>query len=80
MMTDEMARKKEEYSGRFQKLFGGNNFNERTIKNIQDMFPGDKKINQLLEDYYSAMDSSNQNAYSTMNENGWRTMKKGNSF
>ena len=80
IMTDEMARRKEEYSGKFQKIFGGNNFNEKTIRNIQNMFPGDQKINQLLDDYYSAIDSQTPNANSTYNENGWRKMRKGSSF
>ncbi|MCQ2817790.1 MAG: hypothetical protein MJ252_11045 [archaeon] len=61
ILTDDMARRKQEYSDKFQKIFGSNNFNERTIRNIQQMFPGDKKINELLNDYYSAFDKEGEN-------------------
>lgn len=56
IMSEEMSRKKEEYINNFSKIFSNNSFNKKTIQTIKDMFPGDKNISSLLQEYSSTLD------------------------
>jgi hypothetical protein len=51
ILVDEIARKKEEYSSRFQQIFHKKNIDENTLKNIQDMFPNNKEISNLIDEF-----------------------------
>ncbi len=47
-VRDDIIRKKEEYDYKFQKMFHRKNIDDRMIRNIQNMFPGNERINSLL--------------------------------
>ena len=47
-VRDEIVRKKEEYDNKFQKMFHKKNIDDKMIRNIQKMFPGNTRINILL--------------------------------
>ena len=47
-VRDEIIRKKEEYDYKFQKMFHRKNIDDKMIRNIQNMFPGNTRINILL--------------------------------
>ena len=51
ILVDEIARKKEEYSSRFQQIFHKKNIDENTLKYIQEMFPNNKEISNLIDEY-----------------------------
>ena len=47
-VRDDIIRKKEEYDYKFQKMFHRKNIDDKMIRNIQNMFPGNERINSLL--------------------------------
>lgn len=50
-IQDEITRKKQEYSERFNSIFQQKTINQNTIRTIQGMFPENPKIGALLENF-----------------------------
>jgi hypothetical protein len=51
LLTDQINRKKTEYSAKFAEIFHKKNIDKATLKKIKDMFPNNKQINSLIEEY-----------------------------
>ena len=60
LISDEIARRKEEYSSRFQQIFQKKNIDENTLKTIQEMFPNNKEIENLIDEY-NALNTNEDN-------------------
>lgn len=50
-IQDEITRKKQEYSGKFNQIFHQKNINQNTIRSIQGMFPDNPQIGALLDNF-----------------------------
>ena len=48
-MHEEIAKKKEIYTAEFQKLLSRKNIDDKSIKQLKDMFPESKEIDDLIE-------------------------------
>ena len=51
LLTDQINRKKTEYSAKFAEIFHKKNINKATLKKIQNMFPKNEQIDELIKEY-----------------------------
>ena len=72
LIADEISKKKQEFSGRFETIFSKKSIDERTIRTIQEMFPDNQEINNLLNNF-KTMNSNNN---STTNSNSMYKKKR----